>query len=139
MHDNKGEKNKDEHLLPFDGNVDFTFAYEDDDVVYYPQSVRVKVCGTRGIVSGLDARKYLENEGTRYEFTAEISLSEAKGKLYKELGVEASRPVVVQAMRGQRSAYEFLCSYDEENYFVYIDANNGEEIAIVNAKGVMRW
>ena len=122
-----------------DGNVDFTFAYEDDDVVYYPQSVRVKVCGTRGIVSGLDARKYLENEGTRYEFTAEISLSEAKEKLYKELGVEGSRPVVVQAMRGQRSAYEFLCSYDEENYFVYIDANNGEEIAIVNAKGVMRW
>ncbi len=122
-----------------DGTIDFTFAYEKDDVVYYPKSVRVKVCASRGVVSGLDARKYIANEGTMYEFNAEISLGEAQEKLYKALGVEASRPVVVKAMRGQRSAYEFLCSYDEENYFVYIDAKNGEEIAIVNAKGVMRW
>ena len=116
--------------------TDFTFVYEDDDVVYYPQTVRIKVCGTRGIVSGMDASEYLKNEGGRYEFNAALTLAEAKENLYKELSVESARAAVVKAGKGVRSAYEFLCGYEDESYFVFIDANSGEEIAIVNAKSL---
>ena len=117
--------------------TDFMFVYEDDDVMYYPQTVQVKVCGTRGIVSGMDATKYMPNEKGRYAFTANLSMGEAKERLYKELTVESARPAVINTARGPKSAYEFLCSYDEGNYFVYIDANSGDEISIINAKGIM--
>lgn len=114
--------------------VDFTFVYEDDDVLYYPDSVQVKVCRTRGVVSGMDAHKYLAHHKDRKDPEIKLTLAQAKDKLYDQLAVEASRLAVVHTARGERAAYEFFCSYGGENYFVYLDAVNGNEISIVNAK-----
>ena len=52
--------------------------------------------------------------------------------MYKELTVEASRMVVIQTMRGEKTAYEMLCSYQEDKYLIYLDAISGEELSIVN-------
>ena len=116
--------------------ADFTFVYEMDGVAYYPDTVHVKVCRTRGLVCGLDATKYLKNHRGRVEVSAKINLETAYGKLNEKLSVEASRLAVVSTARGERTAYEFLCSYEDANYFVYLDANTGEEIAILNAQNI---
>ncbi len=116
--------------------TDFTFVYEDEDVVYYPDEIHVKVCRTRGLVSGMDAGKYLKNHKDREEPTVKVSLETAQEGLYDGLTVEASRLAVVKAKGGERPAYEFFCSYKDERYFVYVDANSGEELAIVNAKNI---
>ena len=116
--------------------TDFTFVYEDDDVAYYPDEVRVKICRSRGVVTGFDASKYLKNHKERKEINPSISLGEAYEKLHDKLTVESSRLAVVKAGKGERAAYEFLCSYEDEMYFVYLDANTGEEIAIINARTV---
>ncbi|MBQ2769213.1 MAG: germination protein YpeB [Clostridia bacterium] len=116
--------------------TDFTFVYEADGVAYYPDAVRVKVCRTRGVVSGLDATQYVHNHKAREGVKTEISLAEAYDKLYDGLEVEASRLAVVRTMRGERPAYEFYCSYGEENYLIYLDALSGEEISIVNTKNL---
>lgn len=115
---------------------DFTFVYEDDGVAYYPDEIRIKVCRTRGLVSGFDATKYLKNHRDRDEVNVKISLAEAYEKLYDKLSVETSRLTVVKTLRGERPAYEFLCSYEGENYLVFLDALNGEEISIVNTKNI---
>ncbi len=117
-------------------NADFTFVYEDDDVIYYPDTVKVKVCRTRGIVMGMDATKYLRNHKDRQEPPVRISQKQAQDSLHKDLEVESARLCVVETARGERTAYEFLCSYGEEQYFIYTDANDGREIAIVNLKNV---
>ena len=116
--------------------TDFTFVYEDDGVVYYPDEIHVKVCRTRGLVSGMDASKYLRNHKDREDPTVNITMESARNGLYKGLDVEASRLAVVKAKGGECSAYEFFCSYQDEKYFIYVDANSGEELAIVNAKNV---
>lgn len=117
-------------------NTDFTFVYEKDGVVYYPDEIHVKVCRTRGVVSGMEAGKYLAHHRDREEPSVKLTLEKAKDGLYDGLTVEASRLAVVQAKGGERPAYEFFCSYREEQYFVYVDANNGNELAIVNAKNI---
>ena len=117
-------------------DADFTFVYEDDDVVFYPDTVKVKVCRTRGIVTGMDATKYLRHHKDREEPSVSISLAEAREKLHEGLEVESARLAVVQTARGERAAYEFLCSYGEEKYFIYTDENDGREISIVNVKNV---
>lgn len=114
--------------------VDFTFVYEDDDVVYYPDEIHVKVCRTRGIVSGFDATKYILNHKERGDVEPQLTLAQAYDRLHEKLSVESARLAVVRTARGERAAYEFLCSYGGENYFVFLDAINGEEIAIVNTK-----
>jgi spore germination protein len=123
--------------LRANGSVsDFTFVYEEDGVVYYPDEIRVKVCRTRGVVCGFDATKYLKNHKGRDEVNVKISLAEAYEKLYDKLSVESSRLTVVKTVRGERPAYEFLCTYDGETYLVFLDALNGEEISILNTKNV---
>ncbi len=116
--------------------ADFTFVYENDDVLYYPDAIHVKVCRTRGLVCGFDATKYLKNHRGRGEVNAKITMETAYGKLNKKLAVQASELVVVNTASGERAAYEFLCAYEDANYFVYIDANTGEEIAIVNTQNL---
>ena len=117
--------------------AEFTFVYEDDGVVYYPDEVRVKVCRTRGVVTGMDASKYLRNHKEREDAEVKISLEAAQDKLSDKLAVEASRLAVVHTARGERAAYEFLCSYQDVYYFVYLDAVTGAEIAIINAQNVL--
>ncbi len=116
--------------------TDFTFVYEDDDVAYYPDEILVKVCRTRGVVSGFDATKYVQNHKARREPTVKVTLAEAYGRLNKALQVETSRLVVVNTQNGERTAYEFLCAYGEDRYFVFVDAVSGEEISIVNVKTI---
>ena len=115
-------------------NVDFTFVYEDDGVVYYPDEIRVKVCRTRGIVSGFDGTKYILNHKDREDVEPQITLAQAYDKLHEKLDVQSARLAVVRTARGDRGAYEFLCAYNGETYFVFLDATSGEEIAIVNTK-----
>ena len=116
--------------------TDFTFVYEDDDVAYYPDEVHVKVCRSRGVVTALDASKYIQNHRERVAPNVKISMEEAQSRLHDKLPVEASRLTVIKTKRGERAAYEFLCSYGKEDYFVFVDGITGEEISIVNAKGI---
>ncbi len=117
-------------------NVDFQFVYEEDGVVYYPDTVRVKVCRSRGVVTGFDSANYLQNHENREDVEPKLTLAQAQAKLHTGLNVDLSRLAVVKAIRGERAAYEFLCSYGEEKYLVYIDAMTGDEIAIVNIKNL---
>ena len=117
---------------PNGSTSDFTFVYEQDGVAYYPDEIHVKVCRTRGVVSGMDASKYLRNHRGRDEVNVKMPLSEAYEKLYQGLNVEASRVAVIQTARGEKTAYEMLCSYAEEKYLIYLDAVTGEEISIIN-------
>ncbi len=116
--------------------TDFTFVYEEDDVAYYPDEVRVKICRSRGVVTGFDASKYLQNHHERKQPKAALTMGEAYEKLHDKLTVESSRLAVLKMGKGERVAYEFLCSYGEDMYFVYMDANTGEEISIINARTV---
>ncbi len=111
---------------------DFTFVYEDEDVLYYPDAVRVKICRTRGLVCGLDATKYLQNHKDRVEMNAKISMETAREKLNGKVRVDAVNTAVVETAKGERLAYEFLCSYDEGKYLIYLDGTSGDEIAIIN-------
>lgn len=115
-------------------NADFTFVYYADGCTYYPDEIVVKVCEERGLVSGFNASKYLKNHRGRYELNAKISMQEARDQLSDKLTVEASRLVLFQHKGQEMTAYEFFCSYGGETYFVYLDAEDGRELFIVNSK-----
>ena len=68
---------------------------------------------------------------------AKINMETACGKLSEKLSVESARLAVVRTARGERVAYEFLCSYQDTFYYVYIDGETGDEIAIINAQNAL--
>lgn len=118
-------------------DIDFTYVYEQDGLVYYPDMVHVKVCRSRGVVTGFDASKYLKNhKADRGAVKVSLSEEQAKSRLHKGVEVDNARLAVVNTMRGERAAYEFVCSYMEERYVIYTDAVSGEEISIINLKNL---
>ncbi len=116
--------------------AEFTFVYEEDDFVYYPEMIKVKVCEERGVVSGFDASKCIKNKNKRIQPTAKLSLSAVQSKLHEGLVVKHARGCVVEVKSGERTAYEFLCSYGDNEYLIYVDANTGNELSILNAQSL---
>ena len=114
--------------------VDFTFAYSVDGCTYYPDEIIVKVCEQRGVVSGLNASKFLKNHRDRYALNANITMQEARDGLSDKLTVESSKTVLFEHKGREILAYEFFCSYDGKLYFVYVDAMDGRELFIVDSK-----
>jgi len=115
-------------------NADFTFVYSVDGCTYYPDEIVVKVCEERGVVSGLNASKFLKNHRDRYALNATVTMQQARDGLSDKLTVESSRMVLFDHKGQETLAYEFFCSYDGKLYFIYVDAMDGRELYIVDSK-----
>lgn len=115
-------------------DADFTFVFKQGEVRVDPDEVKVKICRDRGVVTSFDASKYLKNHKQRELSAPKMDMQEAQSRLHKNLTVEKGELALVRAKGGERQAYEFVCAYGKERYFIYIDANTGNEIAILNAK-----
>ena len=119
-------------------NATFLFVYEQDGVAYYPDSVSVKVCEERGKVVGFTAVSFLNNHVDRSaqplqgEKNAQSAVSReiAESALSSRLSVQSGRKAVIKIGEKETLCYEFACSYNDEGYFVYVDAQTGEEVKI---------
>ncbi|MDD6995263.1 MAG: germination protein YpeB [Candidatus Borkfalkiaceae bacterium] len=119
-------------------NATFLFVYEENGVAYYPDSVSVKVCEERGKVVGFTAVSFLKNHQDRSarsvngEKNAQsaVSREKAESALSPRLTVQSARKAVIGIGDNETLCYEFACNYGEDGYFVYVDAQTGEEIRI---------
>lgn len=109
--------------------TDLLFCHDEDGVLCLSDKVKVKVCSTRGIVTGVEAFSYWLNHGERQiespRLTREDILSRAAG-----LKEESVRLALVPVNGEEILCYELTGSMDEETYAVYYDANTGEEVAL---------
>ena len=116
--------------------ADFTFVYTYDDIACYPDTVKIKVCLERGTVSGFDASRYLLNHNLRRKPIFLFNLEQAQNRLREGIEVQSSRPAIIDTSRGEKTAYEFYCSYLDNEYLIYIDALSGIELSIVNVNTI---
>ena len=110
----------------------FTFVYEQDGVICYPDTIEVKVCEQKGVVVGYNASRYLRHHKLRPDVKPTLSMEQATAKLSPKLQLDGGRVAIIQTMRGEKLAYELGCSYDGQIYLVYIDAETGDELSILN-------
>ena len=111
------------------------FVYEDDDVVFYPDMIKIKVCEERGIVTGMEGLAYCLNHTKRSAGDAQISKTTAKSKLNSSFNVEGSRLAVIPVDGDEVLAYEFYGNYGENDYYSYIDAVTGDEVQVLTVIG----
>lgn len=111
------------------------FAYEKDDVIFYSDIIKVKVCEERGIVTGMEGLSYVLNHTKRSVPKARIAGKEARAKLHKGFDVEGSRLCVIPTNGAEALAYEFYGTFEDSTYYVYIDAKTGEELEVFTVIG----
>jgi germination protein YpeB len=112
--------------------ITVTFAYKQDDVLVYPDFVKVKVAMDNGDVVGFDALGYLTNHTERKIPEFKISEEEVKGNFEKRLTVNRIRKVIIpdEALK-EIFCYEVDGRLEDERYLVYINAQNGREERIL--------
>lgn len=114
------------------GNIVYiNLAPIENGVIYYSDLVKVKVDLSLGLVVGWEASAYATNHIDR-SFTSKITLTSAMSSLSPELTViERNKTIIPDKYVGELSAYEFICTWKDYTYYIYIDSNTGEEANIL--------
>lgn len=112
------------------------FATEAEGKVIYSDLIKVKVCEERGIVTGMDASGYvLRHDENRTVGSASISEEQAKSVINGNIAVSSTRLVVIPENGQDVLCYEFFGEMDGVEYYVYVDAQTGEELEVKTVVG----
>ena len=105
------------------------FAYETEGVIVYSDLIKVRVCAQTNKVIGLEATSYWSNHVERAFATPKLSRASAKDKVWKEIQITSSRLAIVPVGNStEKLCYEFCGEYNEDTYYVYIDAISGRQV-----------
>lgn len=110
--------------------VDFTFVAEQNDVLLYPDTVKVKVCETKGKVIGMEAADYYASHRARKIGKPTISKARAIEEVGDKMKVTATNLAIIPLRGEEVLCYECEGKRGNKSYLVYVDAKTGEEVAI---------
>ncbi len=113
------------------GNIFVNFVHEENDVIYYNDMVKVKVSSITGEVVAFEGLAYAYNHKERDVANPTISESEALTKVSADITVESIRLALVPKGEEEKLCYEVFGEANGRKYFVYVDAESGEEINIL--------
>ena len=105
------------------------FAYKQDDVICYPDLIKVSVALDCGDVVGFEALGYITNHHPRNLPRIEVSESEARELVSDQLEILSHQMAIIPT-EGENEVlcHEYKClSPDEKHYIIYVDALTGEE------------
>lgn len=113
--------------------VIFNFAYKANDIIYYPDLIKVSVALDNGEVLGCNQRGYLMNHHIREFSSTMISLEEAQSHIASNLTIQkAALAVIPTSGSNEVLTYEFQCTgYDDQQILMYINVETGEEEEIL--------
>lgn len=109
--------------------VYINFAYSENDIVYYPDLVKVKISGSAAAVTGVEAMNYIYNHTERETFVyADPEGISTMDGFERETLV---RCVIPTEWNTELPAYEISGLYDGNTYYVYYDAESLEQIRVM--------
>lgn len=107
------------------------YCYTDGGVICYADMVKVTVCKQRGLVSAYDANAYYLNHTAREISSPTITQKEALTGLSTDLSVLSTRLTLIPYGKDKEVlAYEVYGTFNDEYYYIYVDAASGKEVQI---------
>ena len=127
--ENKGFPNMQEtYYLKQEGIVTINYAATQDNVVMYPDLIKVKVALDNGEVLGIETTGYLNNHTQRDVSKVKVTQEDAKKSLNKDLQIESEGLAVIPTeWQTEILCYEFKGKVEDREFLVYINAENGRE------------
>ena len=135
--ESKGFKNmKQTYYLKEEGIMTVNYAYVQNDVVMYPDLIKVKVALDNGDIFGIETQGYLNSHMERELPEIKVSKEEAKEKLNKNLEIKSEGLAMIPTeYKTEILCWEFKGNVDGTDFLVYINVENGKEediLTIVN-------
>lgn len=119
---------KETYYLNEMGILTVNYAYVQDEVVMYPDLIKVKIALDNGEILGIETTGYLNNHTERVLDKYKISLKQAKLRLNKNIDIQSEgKAVIPTKWKTEIQCYEFKGKVNETEFLVYINAETGEE------------
>lgn len=119
---------KETYYLNENGIVTINYAYLQDNVMMYPDLIKVKVALDNGEILGMETSGYLNNHTERNIATNLISIEEAKKNLNPDLNIQSENLAMIPTeYQTEILCYEFKGKVEDTEFLVYINAETGEE------------
>jgi len=120
---------KETYFLKQEGIVTINYAYMQDNVIMYPDLIKVKVALDNGEVLGIETTGYLNNHVENRDISnIKITEEEAKKDLNTDLEIISSGLAVIPTeWKSEILCYEFKGKVDDREFLVYINTENGRE------------
>ena len=126
---------KDTYYIIQDGIITINYAYNQDDVIMYPDLIKVKMALDNGEVLGLETSGYLNSHVIRDINNVKIDKETAKQTINKQLTIESEGLAVIPTKwNTEILCWEFKGKVNENEFLVYINAENGKEEDILVIK-----
>lgn len=120
------------YYLKEDGFATINYAYSEDDVIMYPDLIKIKVALDNGEICGFESRGYLSAHHEREIPTPQMSIEEARNRINPRMDIiRSSLAFIPTEYKTEVFVYEFIGSLNEQNFIVYINAETGEEEEIL--------
>lgn len=110
------------------------YAYNENDIIIYPDLIKVKIALDTGEILGCEATGYLNMHQKRNIENPKITLYEAKEKLNPNLNILSEKLAIIPTKwKTEVFCYEFKGTVGNKQFIVYINANTGieEDILVI--------
>lgn len=125
----KGFSNmKETYYLKQSGIVTINYAYVQDDVIMYPDLIKVKVALDNGEILGIETTGYLNSHTERKLEAPKVTVEEAKESLNKDLTIESEELAIIPTeWKTEVLCWEFEGNVEGLDFIVYVNAETGKE------------
>ena len=125
----KGFSNmKETYYLKQSGIVTINYAYVQEDVIMYPDLIKVKVALDNGEILGIETTGYLNSHTERKLEAPKVTVEEAKESLNKDLTIESEELAIIPTeWKTEVLCWEFEGNVEGLDFIVYVNAETGKE------------
>ena len=128
---------KETYYLTNENILTINYAYYQDNVIIYPDLVKVKIAMDNGEILGIEATNYLNNHIEKREFNNfKISQEDAKKLVSNKVKITSiDKAVIPTEHNSEINCYEIKGKIENNDFLIFINAETGEEediLMIVN-------
>ena len=130
MLEHRGYTNMRESYYLTDNNIlTVNFAYVQDDVVCYPDLVKISVALDDGTLQSFDASGYLASHVARELAQPAVTADDASAKVPQDVSVIGEGLTIIPtAGKNEVECYELECQdANKQRYLIYVNAQTGEQ------------
>lgn len=127
---NRGFKSmKSTYYMKMGETLTINYAYEQKEIVMYPDLIKIKIALDNGEVLGFESTGYLNSHReTRELQDAKITMEQAREKVNSKLQIKSEGMAIIPTKwNTEVLCYEFKGNTGENDFIVYINAQTGEE------------
>lgn len=123
---------QDTYYLKVENMAIINYAAKQDDIIIYPDLIKVKVALDTGEVMSVEAQGYVFNHRLREDVTPTISIERARANIHSNIHIMSEGMAIIPTdSKSEVLTYEFKGKIDDREFIVYVNAKTGMEEKII--------